>query len=54
VLQADEESEDEMGDYNESPGKGGKKKKRLCRVRSCGKLDKGRGYCKAVSSRPRL
>lgn len=29
-----------------------KKKKSLCKVKGCGKLDKGRGFCKLVSPMP--
>ena len=47
VLEADEESDDSS---STSPSnQDGRKKKRLCKMQGCGKLDKGRGYCKAVS-----
>lgn len=49
VAEQAEDASDEANDYSGPLSPGKKKKKRLCRVRSCGKLDKGRGYCKAVS-----
>jgi hypothetical protein len=51
-IQRDDLSDDDLlddyGGSGNSPDRG-RKRKRLCRVRGCGKLDKGRGFCKAVS-----
>lgn len=46
----EEEEEVEQDDDDGSTDKDKKKKKRICRIAGCGKLDKGRGFCKAVSS----
>lgn len=47
-MEQEEASQDNQEDLGDEP----LKKKRLCKIWGCGKLDKGRGYCKLVRTTP--